>query len=169
MDLVDRYDQAGRPSDDAMTAAVAQARIDALLATQRPLLNAVRSVRDLVRWRDEMVRGERRCDGTVYALRCLAGPPDDGGEDGGGGGDEGEWLAVHAGFAAWESLLAAAIARARDNGDLSPEADPERLATGVMAALRGGLLLARTTRDVGQLETALDMALRHVQAHAVTR
>jgi hypothetical protein len=32
---------------------------------------------------------------------------------------------------------------------------PERLATGLMAALQGGLLLARTTRDVRRLEVAL--------------
>lgn len=37
-----------------------------------------------------------------------------------------------------------------------------------MAALQGGLLLARTTRDVRQLETALDMALGYVQAHMLT-
>jgi TetR/AcrR family transcriptional regulator, transcriptional repressor for nem operon len=43
------------------------------------------------------------------------------------------------------------------------------LADLLMAALQGGLLLARTTRDVGQLVTALDMALGYVQAHAVTR
>jgi hypothetical protein len=37
-----------------------------------------------------------------------------------------------------------------------------------MAALQGGLLLARTTRDVRRLEVALDIALGYVRAHAVT-
>lgn len=37
-----------------------------------------------------------------------------------------------------------------------------------MAAPRGGLLLARTTRDVRQLEAALDLALGYVRAQAVT-
>jgi TetR/AcrR family transcriptional regulator, transcriptional repressor for nem operon len=143
---------------EALTEEAARARVDELLATQRPLLSAMSSVRDLVRWRDELVRLEKLCDGAPGGLADLIVAGEDGGRP-----------VVHAGFAAWESLLAAGITRARDNGDLSPDADPDRLATGLMAALRGGLLLARTTRDVGQLETALDMALGYVQAQAVTR
>jgi TetR/AcrR family transcriptional regulator, transcriptional repressor for nem operon len=161
VDLVDRYGQDCRRSDEALTAEALRARIDKLLTAQRPLLNAVSSVRDLARWRDEMVRLEQRCDGAVCTFGDLAALL--------GAGEERERLVVHAGFIAWESLLAAAITRAQDNGDLSPDADPDRLATGLMAALQGGLLLSRTTRDVGQLETALDMALGYVQAHAVTR
>jgi hypothetical protein len=105
-----------------------------------------------------MVRLERMCDGTVCGLAELLVI-----------GEDSQRLVVRDAFRAWESLLATGITRARDNGDLSPDADPDRLATGLMAALQGGLLLARTTRDVGQLETALDMALGYVQAHAVTR
>ena len=137
---MDRYGQNYRRCDEALTAQAAGARID-------ELLDAVSSVRDLVRRRDDMVR--------LLADLLVAG------EDGD--------LAACARFTGWKSLLAAGIARARENGDLATEADPDRLATGLMAALRGGLLLARTTRDIGQLETALDMALGHLQAHAVTR
>lgn len=161
MDHVDRYGQDRRLPDDAVTAEAVRARIDELLAAQRPLLNAVSSVRDLIRWRDEMVRLEKTCDGTACTLCGLA--------DLLVAGEDSGRLVVHDGLRAWESLLAAGITRARDNGDLSPDADPDRLATGLMAALQGGLLLARTTRDVGQFETALDMALGYVQAHAVTR
>ncbi len=160
MDLVDRYGRDRLP-DEAPTAEAVRARIDKLLATQRPLLNAVSSVRDLVRWRDEVVRLERMCDGAVCALCGLAYLLV--------AGEDSVRVVVDAGFRAWESLLAAGITRAQNNGDLAPDADPGRLATGLMAALQGGLLLARTTRDVGQLETALDMALGYVQAHVVTR
>lgn len=83
-------------------------------------------------------------------------------------GDEAGQSAVRAGFAAWELLLAGGITRVRDSGELAADADPERLATGLMAALQGGLLLARTTRDVRRLEVALDVALGYVRAHAVT-
>ncbi len=158
MDHVDRYGQDCRLSDDTVTAEAVRARVDELLMAQRPLLNVVSSVSDLVRWRDEMVRLERMCDGTVCGLAELLVI-----------GEDSQRLVVRDAFRAWESLLATGITRARDNGDLSPDADPDRLATGLMAALQGGLLLARTTRDVGQLETALDMALGYVQAHAVTR
>lgn len=157
---MDRYGQACRPPDEALTAATVQARIDELLATQEPLLKSVCSVGDLVGWRDEVVRQERECDYTVCTLCSLAKWLVD--------GDESRRLAVHAGLTAWESLLAAGITRARDSGGLSPDADPGRLAKGLMAALQGGLLLARTTRDVRRLETALDMALGYVQAHKLT-
>jgi TetR/AcrR family transcriptional regulator, transcriptional repressor for nem operon len=74
-------------------------------------------------------------------------------------------LAAH--FATWEALLAAGLRRMRDNGVLRPEADAGRLATGIMAALQGGYLLAQTTRDVTPMEIALDMALDQVRTYAV--
>jgi TetR/AcrR family transcriptional regulator, transcriptional repressor for nem operon len=39
------------------------------------------------------------------------------------------------------------------------------LATAVLAALQGGLLLAQTTRSTRPLELALDMAIDHVAAY----
>jgi TetR/AcrR family transcriptional regulator, transcriptional repressor for nem operon len=49
----------------------------------------------------------------------------------------------------------------RENGLISPEADPADLSVTVMTALQGGLLLAQTTRDARPLELALDMAIGH--------
>lgn len=124
------------------------------------MLNNLHSVRDLVQWWDEVVcLGQGRDDG-IRPLGDLAELLAD--------GDEAGRPAVRAGFAAWESLLAGGITRVRDSGELAAEADPERLATGLMAGLQGGLLLARTTREVRRLEVALDMALGYVRAHAVT-
>jgi hypothetical protein len=51
-------------------------------------------------------------------------------------------------------------------GVLRPDADPEALATGLMAALQGGYLLAQTARDVAPMRVALDMALAHVKSFA---
>ncbi|GAA4264227.1 hypothetical protein [Dactylosporangium darangshiense] len=95
---MDRHGQDCRLSEEALTTEAVQARIDKLLATQRPLLNAASSVRDLVRWRDEMVRLERMCGGAVCTLCCLA--------DLLVAGEECGRLVVHAGFTVWESLLA---------------------------------------------------------------
>ena len=50
----------------------------------------------------------------------------------------------------------------RDSGKLKPEANPAELATAVIAALQGGLLLAQTTRSSRPLELALDMAIGHI-------
>jgi hypothetical protein len=73
-------------------------------------------------------------------------------------------LAGH--FATWQSLLAAGIARMQANGTIRPEADPDALAAGLMAALQGGYLLAQTARDVEPMRIALDMAIAHVRTFA---
>ncbi|MFC0109572.1 TetR family transcriptional regulator C-terminal domain-containing protein [Kibdelosporangium aridum] len=157
---MDRYGQDSGRADEPPTKETVEARLGRLLATQEPLLNNLHSVQDLVRWRDEVVRlGQRRDDGICplgELAELLA------------NGDEAGRSAVRASFATWESLLADGITRARDSGELAADTDPERLATGLMAALQGGLLLTRTTRDVRQLEVALDIALGYVRAHVVT-
>lgn len=158
---MDRYSQDGGHADQRPTTEeTVKTRLGRLLAIQEPLLNNLRSVRDLVHWRDEMVRLEQRRDDGIRPLGDLAELLAD--------GDEARRSAVRAGSAAWESLLAGGITRLRDSGELAADADPERLATGLMATLQGGLLLARTTRDVRRLEVALDIALGYVRAHAVT-
>ena len=50
----------------------------------------------------------------------------------------------------------------RDRGELKPEANPAELATAIIAALQGGLLLAQTMRSSRPLELALDMAIGHI-------
>jgi hypothetical protein len=40
----------------------------------------------------------------------------------------------------------------------------DQLATGVMAALQGGYMLAQTERDVTPMATAIDMALAHIES-----
>jgi TetR/AcrR family transcriptional repressor of nem operon len=58
------------------------------------------------------------------------------------------------------------LRRLQDNGTLRPDADPVRLATGLMAALQGGYLLARTARNSEPMAVALDMALDHIRTYA---
>jgi hypothetical protein len=53
----------------------------------------------------------------------------------------------------------------QNEGELSADADPEALATALMAALQGGLLLSQTARGAQPLELAMDMALDHVRRH----
>lgn len=65
-----------------------------------------------------------------------------------------------------EALLAAGIDRMRENGELVVDADPARLAAGLTAALQGGSLLARTTRDIARLQVTLDLALSYVRSHS---
>lgn len=70
-----------------------------------------------------------------------------------------------AAFVTWESLIADGLRRRQAHGSLRADADPDTLATGLMAALQGGYLLAQTARDIGPMEIALDMALAHIKAY----
>jgi hypothetical protein len=55
----------------------------------------------------------------------------------------------------------------RDRGQLRPDADPDQLATSLMAAFQGGLLLTQGARDVQQLRQALDAALSYVASFTI--
>jgi TetR/AcrR family transcriptional repressor of nem operon len=59
--------------------------------------------------------------------------------------------------------LARGLQRIQDRGGLVAEADPARLATAVIAALQGGMLLARVRDDVAPLQDTLVSAV--VQLH----
>lgn len=65
----------------------------------------------------------------------------------------------------WISLLAAALERMKSNGTLAEDADPQTLATGIMAALQG-YVLAQVARDPEPMRIALDLAMNSVRAHA---
>ena len=66
------------------------------------------------------------------------------------------------GFELWESHFKDGLSAMRDRGELKPEANPAEIATAIIAALQGGLLLAQTVRSSRPLELALDMAIGHV-------
>jgi AcrR family transcriptional regulator len=80
--------------------------------------------------------------------------------------EEARLMLAHA-FKDWEKLLADGFRRMQDSGILSMEVDPETLATGLVAALQGGYLLAKAARDTGLMELALNMAIDHVESYRV--
>jgi TetR/AcrR family transcriptional regulator, transcriptional repressor for nem operon len=57
---------------------------------------------------------------------------------------------VAAGFNRWEAAIRACLQGMRDRGQLVPDADPEQLATAMLAALEGGLLLGRSNGTSGR-------------------
>jgi TetR/AcrR family transcriptional repressor of nem operon len=73
------------------------------------------------------------------------------------------------GFDRWEIALRDGLQAMRDRGELSPDADPGRLATSLLGALQGGVLLTQTHRDPRPLEVTLDAMLTHVESYAVRR
>lgn len=73
-----------------------------------------------------------------------------------------------AGFARWQGRLAAGLQAMRERGTLHPDADPQALALGLLAAVQGGLLLAQASGSVAPLRMALDLALDSVQARTTS-
>jgi TetR/AcrR family transcriptional regulator, transcriptional repressor for nem operon len=70
------------------------------------------------------------------------------------------------GFAEWERMLREGLQAMYDRGDLRRDADPERLAMALLAALQGGTLLTQTQRDAAPLGAALDAMLAYVESFA---
>lgn len=75
--------------------------------------------------------------------------------------------AVAEGFARWRSQFHDGLAAMRDRGELRPDADLDQLATSLMAAFQGGLLLTQAARDIRPLREALEAALAHVESQTV--
>jgi len=75
--------------------------------------------------------------------------------------------AISQGFARWRGQFHDGLTAMRDRGDLRPDADLHQLATALMSAFQGGLLLTQAARDVEPLRQALDAALSYVASHAV--
>lgn len=75
--------------------------------------------------------------------------------------------AVAEGFARWRAQFRDGFTAMRDRGQLRPDADPDQLATSLMAAFQGGLLLTQAARDVQPLREALDAALTYVATYAI--
>lgn len=69
----------------------------------------------------------------------------------------------------WTRTIRTVLGRMRDAGVLRPEAEPDALATGLVAAFQGGLLLARMTQDATSVEIALDMAVDRIKEFATGR
>ncbi|MGA8246546.1 MAG: TetR/AcrR family transcriptional regulator [Nocardioides sp.] len=65
-------------------------------------------------------------------------------------------------FATWEGYLEGALGRIQAAGDLGVDADPGRLALGLLAALEGGMFLSQVRSDPAPLEVALSTALDHL-------
>jgi AcrR family transcriptional regulator len=73
-------------------------------------------------------------------------------------------LQAAAGFDAWERLLADALERMRQRGELHAGAAPAVLATGLLASIEGGMVLSQARKDSASLRVAVDAGLAGVRA-----
>ena len=146
---------------DALVRAVIDRQTDAVIDNQGEDFAELTTWEAWGRWRDRMVRGADEGG-------CVGGCP-----LGSLGTEVAERDAtarelVAAGFARWEQGFRDGIATMRDRGLVSADADPDALATAVMVALQGGLLLAQVHRDPRPLAVGLDTAIAALRRFAVT-
>ncbi|MEU0157036.1 TetR family transcriptional regulator C-terminal domain-containing protein, partial [Micromonospora fulviviridis] len=129
-----------------------------VLQRERGGLERLRSFSGLVRWRNALVQANSLNNGRYgCGLGSMAVELSD--------QDEQARSMLLETFAAWEKLISDGLHRMRDSGALRHDADPEKLATGLMAALQGGYLLANAAHNVAPMEVALDMALEHIKSY----
>ncbi len=143
-------------SKDDLIQDVIALRAEEILTKQTLRLQKLDSFRGLQQWRNAIVQSNALRRGAWgCTLGSLAAELSD--------VNDTARVALAKHFDEWEQLLADAFARMRDSGVLREDADAQRLAIGVMAALQGGYLLAQTAHDSRPMGVALDMAIDHVR------
>lgn len=147
------------PDKEALVRDVIALQAQQLLADQHQQLQRLRSLRGLERWRDAIVQGSALRNGSY---RCPLGSLAN--ELAEQSAEARVALAEH--FGTWKSLLEQGLSRMVESGVLRGEANPAKLATGLMAALQGGYLLAQMAHDAEPMGIALDMAIDHVKSYA---
>src|SRR6266536_1303243 len=80
------------------------------------------------------------------------------------GRNEDARLQAAAGFDAWEQLLAGALERMRQRGELRADAAPAVLATGLLASIEGGMVLSQARKDMASLRIGVEAGLAQVRA-----
>ena len=73
--------------------------------------------------------------------------------------------AIAEGFARWRAQFRDGLTAMRSRGQLRSDADLDQLATSLMAAFQGGLLLTQAAGEVQPLREALDAALTYVASY----
>jgi TetR/AcrR family transcriptional regulator, transcriptional repressor for nem operon len=70
-------------------------------------------------------------------------------------------------FRSWEEYIGGALRRLRDHGLLRPDANLDVLTTRTLAAIQGGLLLAKTMRSSEPLRVSLQGAVGQLREYAL--
>lgn len=145
---------------DQLVHSVIELRTDQVLNRDRQMLERMNSIRSLERWSDKLIHLNSLQDGAYgCALGSLVSAR--------AAQDPTSRNKLAETFAEWQELISAGLKRMRENGSLREEADPEQLATAVMAALQGGYLLAQTARNVEPMRISMQMALNYVRSYVV--
>ena len=148
------------PDKDTLVHAVIALRGQQVIERETQRLGRLSSFSGLVRWRNALIQANALQNGAYgCALGSMASELSD--------QDEHARTLLADLFKTWEQLIVAGLDRMQAKGTLKPDADPEQLAVGLMAALQGGYLLANTAHDVRPMEIAMDQALEHLKSYVL--
>lgn len=145
------------PDKHALVQAVIELRAQTVLDLHSEILDNVRSIRALERWRDVVVarlaavHGAYGCPIGSLATEIVE-------------YDDEARAALDGYFQSWERLLATALEAMVKAGELTSRADSGALAQQIMVALQGGYLLSQVERSEEPMRRGLDMALAHVRS-----
>jgi AcrR family transcriptional regulator len=142
---------------ETLVRAVIEYQNETVVGGQAPMLAKLDSLDGIRAWRDSLVEHQRQ-------LGCRGGCP-----IGALGSELAEIdpqarAAVAGGLGRWEAGIRDGFQAMHTRGELAPGASPDRLATTMLAALQGGLLLSQLQRSTGPLEVALDTLIDHIAA-----
>jgi AcrR family transcriptional regulator len=133
-----------------------------VLGDQEPFLSSLDSWEAWQQWRDVMVAGQR-------AHHCIGGCPLGSLASELSDVDERSRLALERVFDEWEARLREGVESMLAAGLLARGTDTASLATAVLAAVQGGLLLTQLRHRTDPLEAALDGAIAMLRAAAPAR
>jgi len=139
----------------ALVRAVIEFVGDRKISNERERLENVRTFAGLRRWRNALVQNNALQEGRYGCpLGSLANEVSD--QDSVARGK------LHDLFMAWQELFEDLLGRFQREGVIPQDADVAQLATGFVAAVQGGYLLAQTSRDVTPMASAIDVAIAHL-------
>jgi AcrR family transcriptional regulator len=144
----------------ALVRAVIERQAELIFGGQEPHLAQIQGWESWEAWRDFVVETQRRagCVGGCPLGSLASELADD---------DELTRQVLLKSFQRWERALLGGVQRMRDLGLLRRDADTAHLATTLLAALQGGLLLCQTWKEVSPLETSLNGAIGYLRTFAV--
>jgi TetR/AcrR family transcriptional regulator, transcriptional repressor for nem operon len=146
----------------ALVRAVVDLVGDQTISRERASLGGVTSISELRRWKQGLVDHNALNHGRYgCSLGSLANEVAD--------QDRLAQKKLDELFAAWRELFEDLLRRFQENGTLRRDVDVTPLATGFVAAVQGGYLLAQTARDAASMDAAIEMTIAHLELLAPGR
>jgi AcrR family transcriptional regulator len=143
----------------ALIRAVIEYQTDAILGFQKPRLAQLDDLDALRNWAEVIVDIQRSNDFRGGCpLGSLASELAE--------NDDAARQDLATSYRRWQTAIDDGLAAMQDRGELVVGADVHNLATALLAALQGGLLLAKTLRDRAPLEVALNTMIDHIASFA---